>query len=128
MAKEYDSSWDSDEETESFDRKMDEWEKRDWGAWLKSALTFPFKAKREDDTDEAFFTDVAGRDPFRLGHKMDVIGLDDDEDVDVGFLVNVREGKHAGQAPLADLEVTPKSDKNYWPVREYAVWFANRSF
>jgi predicted RNA binding protein YcfA (HicA-like mRNA interferase family) len=31
-----------------------------------------------------------------------------------------------GWVPLADLKVTPKSDPNYWPVREHAVWFANR--
>jgi len=24
-----------------------------------------------------------------------------------------------------DLEVRPKTDKNFWPVREYVVWFAN---
>jgi hypothetical protein len=27
---------------------------------------------------------------------------------------------------VADLEVKPKADKNYWPIREYVVWFANR--
>ena len=28
--------------------------------------------------------------------------------------------------PLFDLEVTPKDDPNFWPVREYVVWDANR--
>lgn len=36
------------------------------------------------------------------------------------------EGKKTGYVPLCDLEVTSKTDVNYWPVYEYAVWFANR--
>lgn len=28
--------------------------------------------------------------------------------------------------PLFDLEVVSKTDPNYWPVREYVVWDANR--
>jgi hypothetical protein len=44
----------------------------------------------------------------------------------VGIVVKVREQRKVGQVPLCDVEVTPKSDKNYWPVREYVVWFANR--
>lgn len=31
-----------------------------------------------------------------------------------------------GAVPLCDLEARPKHDKNFWPVREYVVWFANR--
>jgi hypothetical protein len=42
-----------------------------------------------------------------------------------GFM-QVREGQHQGYVPLADLEAMPKADKNYWPVREYVVWYANR--
>jgi len=40
--------------------------------------------------------------------------------------MKVREGIKKGRVPLADLEVTSKKDKNFWPVREYVVWFANR--
>jgi|NGEPerStandDraft_6_1074524.scaffolds.fasta_scaffold110476_2 hypothetical protein len=32
----------------------------------------------------------------------------------------------ARQLAFPDLEVTPKADPNFWPVREYVVWFANR--
>ena len=31
-----------------------------------------------------------------------------------------------GYLPECDVEVTPKTDRNFWPVREYVVWFANR--
>ena len=44
----------------------------------------------------------------------------------MGITVKVREKHHVGSVPLADVEVTPKTNKNYWPVREYVVWFANR--
>jgi hypothetical protein len=43
-----------------------------------------------------------------------------------GINVKVREGRRTGYVPLSDLEVTSKDDKNYWPVREYVVWFANK--
>jgi hypothetical protein len=118
-------AWDSNA-ADAFEAKMDEWEKRNWATWLGDHLSFPFKAKREEDDDDAFFTDVADREPFRLGHKMDVLGLEPDEDVDMGVLMHVMEGQHHGYVPLADLEVIPKADKSYWPVREYVVWYANR--
>ncbi len=41
-------------------------------------------------------------------------------------MVTFREKGQTGYVPLADLEVKPKSDKNFWPAREYVVWFANR--
>jgi hypothetical protein len=57
-------------------------------------------------------------------HKMEVMGLAE-EDVDRGIMTKVREKNRTGCAPLSDLEVTPKTDRNFWPVRECAVWFAN---
>ena len=121
----YDGSWDSGEGSDSFDRKMEEWEARDWTAWLRGKLTFPFEAKREDDDDDAIFSAASQREPFRLGHKMKVVALDPEEDENVGLLARVREGTRQGHVPLADLAVMPKTDGNYWPVREYAVWMAN---
>ena len=44
----------------------------------------------------------------------------------MGIIMEAREKGQIGHLPLADLEVKPKTDKNYWPVREYVVWFANR--
>lgn len=57
----------------TFDRKYEEWMKRDWSRWLKASLTFPFAIKRKEDEDDAYFTDVAKHSPFRLGHVMQAI-------------------------------------------------------
>lgn len=127
----YDSSWDFDAseknyDDDAFDAKCDEWDKRDWASWLKSNLSFPFQATREENMDDNLFTDVEEDEPFQVGSTMDVVGLgDEDEDERYGILVEVKEGKSKGTVPLADLEVTPKTDKNFWPVREYVVWMAN---
>lgn len=120
----YDSSWDSDNE-ELFDAKYEEWEKRNWKKWLKENLSFPFRAKRMEDDDEAYFTHIAKHAPFRLGHTMEVLGLSLEDDK-YGIIVKVREKNEVGEIPLCDLEARPKNDKNFWPVREYVVWFANR--
>jgi hypothetical protein len=116
--------WDLDEDDGAFERKFEEWDGRDWMAWLSEHLTFPFTVTREEDEDDAYFTDAC-KDLFRLGHKMVVVGLDED-DVNMGVMVEVTEKKRTGYVPLCDLEVRPKTDKNFWPVREYVVWFANR--
>ena len=113
------------ESDEAFEQKMEEWAARDWPAWLAQHLTFSFQATREEDDDDAYFRAGAAKSPFRLGHTMEVTGLAE-EDVDRGILAEVREKKRAGCVPLCDLEVTPKTDPNFWPVREYVVWFANR--
>lgn len=52
--------------------------------------------------------------------------LDECEILHYGIMVKVREKRRIGYVPLADLEVSPKSDLNYWPVREYVEWFGNR--
>lgn len=124
MNTDYDSSWDEGND-ELWDRKYDEWGERDWESWLEAQLSFPFEVKREEDDDDAFFTDIASRQPFRLGHTMKVLGIEDDDD-HYGVLVKVREGRRTGCVPLCDVEVTSRNDANFWPVREYVVWFANR--
>ncbi len=121
----YDSSWDKDNE-ELWEQKYEEWMKRDWLIWLREHLSFPFEVKREEDDDDAYFTDGATRQPFQLGHIMDVLGMEEFEDIKYGILVKVREGRQTGCVPLCDVEVTSKKDENFWPVREYVVWFANR--
>jgi hypothetical protein len=129
-----DTSWDLEkskhgnlpEDEDAFDRKYLEWQKRDWVEWLKRRLIFPFPVKRMEDEDDAYFTKVAKHQPFRLGHLMEVIGMDTEEDWRDGIIMNVKEGIKKGRVPLADIEVTSKKDKNFWPVREYVVWFANR--
>ena len=113
------------ESDEAFEQKMEEWVARDWQQWLMQQLAFPFAVTREEDEDDAYFKEGAAKAPFRLGHKMAVVGLAE-EDIDQGIMVRVREKKRNGCVPLCDLEVTPKADPNFWPVREYVVWFANR--
>ncbi len=41
-------------------------------------------------------------------------------------MLKVREGRRIGYVPLIDTEVVSRDDENFWTVREYAVWFANR--
>jgi Calcium binding len=128
MTEGYDSSWDESGNEEAWERKYREWKNRDWNAWLKDTLSFPFEARREEDEDGAYFTDVVvvKTQPFGLGHVFKVIGIEYD-DAWTGIIMKAQEGRNTGYVPLCDVEVTTKSDKNYWPVREYVVWFANRS-
>ena len=110
---------------EAYEQKFEEWQARDWPDWLAKNLTFPFTVTREEDEDDAYFAPGAAKAPFRLGHKMEVLELAE-EDLDRGMMVKVREKGQVGCVPLADMEVTAKTDANFWPVREYVVWFANR--
>ena len=134
MADNYDTSWDLVEsndgylpvDEDAFERKYQEWKTRDWALWLKDNLTFPFTVERMEDEDDAYFTDVAKHQPFRLGHIMKVIGIEPEEDDVYGIIVQVKEGRRKGYVPLCDHEVTSMEDRNFWPVREYVVWFANR--
>lgn len=63
--------------------------------------------------------------PFKVGHIMKVLSIKDDDE-NYGIIVKVREAGKTGYVPLCDLEATGEKDKNFWAVREYAVWFANR--
>jgi hypothetical protein len=119
--------WDGSGNTtgEAFDRKCEEWQQRDWMIWLAENLVFPFKVTREEDEDDAYFQKGAAKAPFRLGHSMEISGLECEDEM-MGVIVTAREEGQIGHVPLCDLEVKPKADKNYWPVREYVVWFANR--
>lgn len=94
--------------------------------WLREHLTFPFTLKRVEDEDDAYFTKVAKKKPFRLGHQMEVLEVLDELDGRLGIMVKVREQGQIGSVPLADCEVLEKSDPNFYPVREYVVWSANR--
>ena len=111
--------------SEAFDRKFVEWQARNWPDWLGKNLTFPFSVTRKEDEGDAYFVSGAAKAPFRLGHKMDVLALAE-ADVDRRVMVRVKENGKFGCVPLDDVEVTPKTDANFWPVREYVIWFANR--
>lgn len=98
---------------------------RNWPDWLAKNLTFPFTVTRKEDDDDAYFAPGAAKARFRLGHKMAVLELAE-ENVDRGIMICVREKGQVSCVPLDDVKVTPKTDANFWPVREYVVWFANR--
>ena len=83
-------------------------------------------AERMEDEDDAYFTEVAKREPFSLGHIMKVVGIEPEEYDHYGVISQVKEGRKKGHVPLCDLAVTSVDDRNFWPVREYVVWFANR--
>jgi hypothetical protein len=122
-----DDSVDSPEADEAFEKKLDEWQERNWMDWLGKQLTFPFRVVRKEDDDDVFWDADAAKSAFRLDHKMKALSLEEEEDIDRGIMMMVSEKGQTGSVPLADLQVTPKSDKNFWPIREYVVWFANRS-
>ena len=119
----YDSSWDSDS-LRKFDKKYEVWKKRDWWNWIVDNLSFPFEAQRMEDMDSNPFADNSGN-PFRTGQIMTVVDVEDEDDLR-GIIVEVKNDKLIGYVPLSDLQVTSKSNSNFWPVREYVVWFANQ--
>ncbi len=133
MKKDYDSSWDLKltekgnlpEDEDAFNKICAEWKKRSWEPWLQDNLKFPFSIKRMEDDDDAYFTDIGKSKPFRLGHVMEAIDIELEDD-HYGIILKVKEGKEIGHVPLCDVEVTSKESENFWPVREYVVWFANR--
>ena len=133
MTKDYDSSWDLEEnedgnlpdDEDAFDKIYAEWENRSWEPWLRNNLKFPFLVERMEDEDDAYFTDIAKSEPFRLGHVMEAIDIEMEDD-HYGFILKVKDGERVGHIPLCDAEVTSKENENFWPVREYVVWFANR--
>ena len=57
---------------------------------------------------------------------MKVIDVEPEEDDLYGIIVQVREGKRKGYVPPCDFEVTSSDDRNFWPVRDSVIWFANR--
>jgi len=123
MAK-YDPSWDDDDNEDAWDEIYEQWVNRHWKTWLMNNLSFPFKVKREED-ERDFNPNYDDKEPFTLGHVFDIEGIELEDDL-YGIIVQAKEGRRKGHVPLCDLEVTSKKDKNYWPVREYVVWFANR--
>lgn len=122
MDKMYDTSWDTDPNADdAFDRKYEEWERRDWIKWLNEQLTFPFQVKRFEDMTENPFNPGTG--PFSVGQLMQATALEKHTEYEVAL--KVANGKRKGLVPLADVEVINEENPNYWPVREYVVWAAN---
>jgi len=128
----YDPSWDRGNE-KAWDRKYKEWGSRDWVEWLKVKLKFPFRARRREGMDRDIFAPEE-LSLFPVGCEVEVVRIAEG-DFEPGFdgvIVEVRGHKRSRCKkskcclPLQDLEVRPKDDPNYWPVREFVVWYANR--
>lgn len=106
--------------------KMSEWQQRDWPAWLKTHLNFPFEAIRlkDEDADDGLLT---LRNPFPVGQRLTVLGLADSPMNDYeGIVVKVQRGANKGTVPLADLEVTPKTDPSYDPAQEFVAYWSSK--
>ena len=122
-----DHSWDpavKGSSGEAYNRKHKEWAQREWKKWLAEHLTFPFTVVRQEDHKTGFSPQDPAV-PFRFGHTMKILNLEIEDDL-YGVIVKARESRRVGHVPLCDVEVKPKTDKNFWPVREYMMWFANR--
>ena len=119
----YDSSWDEGNE-ELWDKKYEEWKKRDWFDWLEDNLTLSFEVKRMEDMDSNPFIETSDN-PFGVGESFKLLDLDDEDEMR-GVIAKVSKGRKRGFVLLAEVEVTSQADRNYWPVREYVVWFANQ--
>jgi hypothetical protein len=87
-----------------------------WEEHFRQVLRFPFEAEVSEWQE---------RGPLRTGDKVSVLGIESSEDL-YGILVSLRRGRSKYVFPLCDLEVIDKSSSNYQPVKDYAVWFANR--
>jgi hypothetical protein len=87
-----------------------------WEEHLGKKLKFPFEAE---------VSEWQGRGPLRQGDRVMVKGISLADDLR-GIIVEVRRGRERFDFPLCDLEVTDQRSSNYQPVRDYAVWFANR--
>jgi hypothetical protein len=126
----YDASWDLSDSWEAFEKKAEEWDRRDWVSWLREHLAFPFEVIRQEDMDDERYL-FGGEPPpehFAIGSQMTVLGISGAafEPDFHGVLVDVQQGRHRSVVPLQDLEVRPKDNPNFWPVREFVVWYANR--
>jgi Calcium binding len=92
----------------------------EFGAWeehLEKNLRFPF---------EAVIAEFQERGPLRGGDRVIVTGIGEVMDEMYGIIVDVKVGKRKYAFQLCDLETTDKKSANYQPVKDYAVWFANR--
>ena len=119
----YDSSWDEGNEA-LWDKKYKEWKERDWLDWLEDNLKLPFEVKRMEDMDSNPFAERSD-DPFAVGETFKLLDLDDEDEMR-GVIGKVSKGRKKSFILLAEVEATSKEDKNFWPLREYVVWFANQ--
>jgi hypothetical protein len=89
---------------------------QDWRDLLDDALLFPFEVRSEETLYNGSVS---------IGKVVKVLEIVD-ADEHYGLLVNVRLGRRSYTLPLCDLEAIDHASPNYQPLKDYAVWFANR--
>ncbi len=120
----YDSSWDRGN-TLLWQSKFAEWEERDWREWLYANVSLPIEVVRKSDAQRNPF--LAGKDePFNVGHVLKLVAINEEHEL-YGIVVTVKDGARIDYLPLVELEVTSRNSRNFWPIREYVVWFAHKS-
>ena len=83
---------------------------------VKANLTFPFEAEVSEWQD---------RGPIKTGEHVSVLGIEMVDD-SYGLIVAIKAKHGRYDFPLCDLEAFPDTSPNYEPVKDYAVWFANK--
>jgi Calcium binding len=87
-----------------------------WEKYLNANLTFPFEAEVSEWQE---------RGPIKTGERVSVLEIEIVDD-SYGIIVSIKTKRGHYDFPLCDLEATPDTSPNYQPVKDYAVWFANR--
>lgn len=86
-----------------------------WEEYLTETLNFPFKAKIAEPQE---------RGPLQSGDQVKVTGIELYDDL-YGIIMQVYLGRRKYAFPLCDLDVIDQFSKNYQPVEDYKIWFAN---
>ena len=97
-------------------------EDREWDEWLKKKLNFPFKVKRVQDHNTAFFDHQVKDEPLSQGHVFKVIDVEENDDF-YGVIIKVREGLRVGYVPLLECELIDGKNGNFKYIKEYFEWY-----
>jgi hypothetical protein len=87
-----------------------------WNEYFRAVLKFPFEAEVMEEQ--------RGR-PVEQGEVVKVLEITEFVEM-YGIIVAASYKRGRYYFPLCDLEVTQESSPNYQPVKDHAVWFANR--
>ncbi|WP_161598646.1 MULTISPECIES: calcium-binding protein [Desulfonatronospira] len=87
-----------------------------WERHLEEVLKLPFEAVVSEFQEKGLLQQV---------DKVKVHGFEGWDNL-YGIIVSIRAGRRKYAVPLCDLEVIDRTSSNYQPVKDYAVWFANR--
>ena len=87
-----------------------------WERYLQKTLKFPFEAE---------VTEFLARGQLHVGDIVKILRMELVDD-SYGIIVHCKRYQRLLDAPLADLECTDLQSVNYEPLKDYAVWFANR--